>query len=158
SLYRYFQWADDMRRQFLALILEGPVGRMQRAGLTKAEAFARVQSDAEMRGLLLALLYAFPYMSYYYGGMYAVIEAWGTPRFPYSDPGIDTLLQSPLVARLERHRNGAFHAHPEYFDDRLLEFVNEMESEEWLDCVHAAFARWFRYNLKLTSHEGPQGR
>lgn len=157
SLYRYFEWADDMRRLYHERLWSSQLGELRRAGATEEEALARFRSDRQLREHLLATLYAFPYMSYYYGGMYVVIEAWGTPRFPYADTEIDRLRRSPLVARLERHRNGAFHAHPEYFDGRLLEFVNDPDSERWLNDVHAAFARWFRYHLKLGPHEGPQG-
>jgi hypothetical protein len=155
SFHRYFVWADDMRLQYRNLLRNTPIGRLKQAGGTEEEALKRVMSDPGIRGSLLAAYYAFPYMSYYYGGMYAIIEAW-TKRLKYRDPEIDGLLQSPFVARLERHRHAAFHFTPEYFDVRLLEFVNEPDSEAWLNQVHAAFTRWFRYHLKLGPLEPPR--
>src|SRR5215475_317557 len=59
----------------------------------------------------------------------------------YRDEAIDALLKSPFVAQLERHRRGAFHLTPEYFDDKLLEFTFEENSEVWLDQLHAARGR-----------------
>ncbi len=128
---------------------------MKVAGATEQQALERLKTDEQFKVALLATLYAFPYMSYYYAAMYAVIEAW-TKRLKYRDPEIDRLLASSYVASLERHRHASFHFTPEYFDARLLEFVNDADSERWLNDVHAAYARWFRYNLRLKPHEGPR--
>lgn len=155
SLYRYFLWASDMRGLFRERLFKSPIGEMQTSGATLAEALERATRDKAFGGSVIAVLYAFPYMSYYYGGMYVVIEAWQT-RFQYADPEIDELLRSPFVAKLESHRHGAFHFTPKYVDPKLHTFVSELESEEWLGDVHAAFARWFRYHLKLAPHEGPR--
>jgi hypothetical protein len=84
SFYRYFQWADDMRSLYHKLLWDGPVGELKRAGLTQEQALERVNSDRHAWGLVVTSLYFFPYMSYYHGGMYAVVEAWRT-RLPYRD-------------------------------------------------------------------------
>jgi len=153
SLYRYFLWADDMRKLFHQRLAKSPIGKMSAAGATEQEALARATKDDGFRGSLNAVLYGFPYMSYYYGGMYVVIEAW-QKRFKYRDPDIDRLLRSPLVASLERHRHGAFHFTPTYIDPKLQGFNRELESEAWLNDVHAAFARWFHHHLRLKPREG----
>ena len=118
------------------------------------QAVERAKADATVGRTAIAALYAFPYMSYYYGGMYVVVEAW-TERLKYHDPEIDELLRSPFVATLKQHRNVSFHFSPEYFDSRMQAFVNEPASEVWLGDLHAAFTRWFRFHLKLEPQEGP---
>lgn len=153
SLYRYFLWADDMRKLFHQRLFASPIGEMRAAGATVQEALERATKDKAFGGSVIAALYGFPYMSYYYGSMYVVIEAWQR-RFKYQDPDIDGLLRSPFLASLERHRHGAFHFTPEYVDPKLQAFVAELESETWLSDVHAAFARWFNHHLKLKPHEG----
>ena len=32
SFYRYFEWADDMRRLYHKLLWDGPMGQLKRAG------------------------------------------------------------------------------------------------------------------------------
>lgn len=152
SLYRYFEWADDMRRLYLQLLFNS-LGELKSA-TTVEQAVALAKADATIGRNAMAALYAFPYMSYYYGGMYVVIEAW-TKRLKYHDPEIDGLLRSPFVTTLRQHRNASFHFSPVYFDSRMQAFVNEPETEVWLGDLHAAFARWFRFHLKLIPHEGP---
>ena len=152
SLFRYYEWADDMRRQYLHLLLNSLAEL--RSATTPEQAVALVKTDPTIGQKAISALYAFPYMSYYYGGMYVVIEAW-SERLKYHDPEIDELLCSPFVATLKQHRNASFHYSPEYFDSRMQAFVNEPATEVWLSDLHAAFARWFRFHLKLKSHEGP---
>ncbi len=154
SLLRYFLWADDMRRLFHQRMFNSPIGEMRAAGATVEEALERATKDKTFGGSVVTVLYGFPYMSYYYGGMYVVIEAW-QKRFKYADPDIDDLLRSPLLASLERHRHGAFHFTPKYIDPKLQEFVAELESETWLSDVHAAFVRWFHYHLRLQPSDRP---
>lgn len=151
SLFRYFEWADDMRRQYLQL-LSNNLGQL-RSATTVEQALERAKADIALGQRTIAVLYAFPYMSYYYGGMYVVIRGWG--RLQCQDPEIDDLLRSPFVRTLREHRNASFHFSPEYFDSRMQAFVNEPDSEVWLGDLHAAFARWFRFHLKLRPHQGP---
>ena len=151
SLYRYFEWADDMRRLYLQLLFNslGPLA----SAATEQDAIQRAKADARIGKSTVAALYAFPYMSYYYGGMYVVIEAW-TTRFHYHDTEIEELLRSSFVGTLKQSRNASFHFSPQYFDSRMQAFLSDPDSEVWLANVRDAFARWFRYHLKLKAHEG----
>jgi hypothetical protein len=47
-----------------------------------------------------------PYMSYWYAGLYVVIEGW--KGLGLRDEKIDSLLDSPNVDLLRRYRNGVF--------------------------------------------------
>jgi hypothetical protein len=141
-----------MRRQYLQLLFNG-LGSL-RLGTTPEEAVELAKADPTIWRTALAALYAFPYMSYYYGGMYVVVEAW-MKRLKYRDPEIDELLRSPFVAMLRGHRNASFHFSSTYFDSRMRAFINDPASEDWLGDLHEAFTRWFRFNLKLKPHEGP---
>ena len=76
SFWRYFLWADDMRKLFHQRLRNSPVGEMRAAGATVEQALERATTDKVFGGTLIATLYGFPYMSYYYGSMYVVIEAW----------------------------------------------------------------------------------
>lgn len=152
SLYRYFEWADDMRRQYLRLLFNS-LGSLTSA-TTAEEAVERATADPTIGRTAIAALYAFPYMSYYYGGMYVVVEAW-MKRFNYRDPEIDGLLRSPFVKMLKEHRNASFHFSPTYFESRMQAFVNDPASEVWLGDLHEAFTRWLHFHLKLKPHEGP---
>jgi hypothetical protein len=154
SFFRYFEWSDDMRRLYLQLLAESLIGQMKAAGATWEEAFDRARVDPVFKGSVVTVLYAFPYMSYYYAGMYVVIEAW-RKRLKYHDSEIDELLRSPFVATLEQYRHASFHFSPKYFDSRMQKFVSDPDSEVWLGDLHAAFVRWFRFHLKLRPHEGP---
>lgn len=156
SFHRYFIWADDLRGQYHKLMRQTPIGQLKQAGVSEAEALRQIMSDSRLQGHFLAALYAFPYMSYYYGAMYVVIEGW-QKRLRYADAEIDTLLESRFVALLERHRHGAFHFTPDYFDPRLMDFVNEVDSERWLNQLHAAFGRWLSFHLRLKPKERPRG-
>jgi len=143
-----------MRRLYLHLLSESPIGQKRAAGVTAEEAFEQAKVDPVFRRSVVTVLYAFPYMSYYYAGMFVVIEAW-TERLKYHDPEIDELLRSPFVATLKQYRNASFHFSPQYFDSRMQVFLNEPDTEAWLGELHEAFARWFRFHLKLRPHEGP---
>jgi Resolvase, N terminal domain len=64
---------------------------------------------------------SFLYMSYWYGGLYVVIEGW--QELSLSDAVIDATLQSPNVDLLRRYRNGVFHFQRDYNDERFLAFM-----------------------------------
>jgi hypothetical protein len=154
-------WSNDLLGQYHRLMAESPVGQLMKAGLTVAEALEKLKTDSGFKGKLLTVFYAFPYMSYYYGSMFVVIEGWKrlkgqSPNY-YRDQEIDALLQSRCVAQLERHRHGAFHFTPEYFDERLTQFTFEENSDLWLHKLHTAFGRWFVFHLQLKPHERPRG-
>jgi hypothetical protein len=82
-----------------------------------------------------------PYMAYWYGGTYVVIEGW--KRLKLTDPHIDELLKSPNVGHLERFRHGVFHYHPVYFDEKFQDFIASSDSVQWINAVREAFSRWF---------------
>jgi hypothetical protein len=62
-------------------------------------------------------------MSYWYGGLYVVIEGW--QELGLSDAVIDATLQSPNVHLLRRYRNGVFHFKKDYNDERFLAFMKD---------------------------------
>jgi hypothetical protein len=133
ALQRYFLWADRMREHLEKLIAGGP----PRDGLEAA-----------------MVLYSHPYMSYFYGGMYVLIEGWR--ELGLADPEIDELLNSPNVELLRRHRNGAFHFQKDYFDDRFIGFVEAEDSAAWIRALGNAFSRWFQEFPKRLSRENSE--
>src|SRR5215813_14140585 len=100
SLHRYFLWADLMR--------------------VHAEQIAS-HGDKHTETFFL-----YPYFSYWYGGMYVVVEGWR--RLRLADLDIDTLLKSTNVSHLEKHRHGAFHYHPTYSEAKLLALASQPDA------------------------------
>ena len=85
---------------------------------------------------------AFLYMSYWYGGMYVVIEGWN--ELGLSDPKIDMLLNSPNVGLLRRYRNGVFHFQRDYYDEHFVEFMRDgPDCVDWIHEVTSEFGRFF---------------
>ncbi len=119
ALHRYFLWADQMREHYYQAL---------DAGLA-----ADVESAAKA--------FRVPYMSYWYGGLYVVIEGWWA--LGLSDDEIDRLLESPHVTALKRYRNGSFHFQRKYFDARFIGFLSGDGSAEWIFNLRQAFSRWF---------------
>ncbi|TET45416.1 hypothetical protein E3J62_07620 [candidate division TA06 bacterium] len=120
ALHRYFIWADRMRAHFDEQIRE-----------TGSIPFA-VQDDTQPN----------PYMSYWYGGTYVVIEGW--KKLGLSDPIIETLLESPNIEMLKRYRNGVFHFQKDYFDDRFVGFIRDgQKSVEWVRKLRQELSRFF---------------
>jgi hypothetical protein len=117
ALHRYFIWADRMRWHL------------------DHEILPRRESATET-------MFLHPYMSYWYGGMFVVVEGWR--RLRLEDTEIDLLLgRKDLLAALESHRHGSFHYHPEYFDEKLLAFMSQPDSAEWIRRLREAMSRWF---------------
>lgn len=89
-----------------------------------------------------AQIEAFLYMSYWYGGMYVLIDGWRKLRC--SDAQIDHLLdQSQHVELLRRYRNGAFHFQKTYFDKRFTDLWSSKEIVAWLRKLRQAFSEFF---------------
>jgi hypothetical protein len=87
------------------------------------------------------------YMSYWYGGLYVVIEGWNELKL--SDTIIDELLNSPNVEFLKRYRNGVFHFQRDYNDKRFLEFMTQGTDEvTWVRSLNEQFGRYFLERLK----------
>lgn len=89
----------------------------------------------------------FLYMSYWYGGLYVLIEGW--QELCLSDQRIDTLLESPNVDLLRLYRNGVFHFQKEYHDKRFLKFITEGENcVVWVRQLFEAFSNYFLKKLQ----------
>jgi hypothetical protein len=81
------------------------------------------------------------FMSYWYGGLYVVVEGWRELKL--SDPVIDELLLSPNVEHLRLYRNGTFHFQKSYFDDRFAGFLNSQDSVPWVRKLSSSFGGYF---------------
>jgi len=119
SLHRYFIWSDRMRVHF-----EDILKRKDQLN----ENIFRIETNL--------------YMSYWYGGLYVVIE--GYKELGLSDAKIDNLLNSPNVDLLKRYRNGVFHFQKKYNDDRFMRFITDGENcVEWVHSLREEFSRYF---------------
>jgi len=117
TLHRYFIWANRMRTHFDEIISKGPLD-----GAAEIESFL--------------------YMSYWYGGLYVVIEGWRELKL--ADATIEEMLQSPNVELLRRYRNGVFHFQKDYMDERFLSFMAEgNDSVSWVRSLNQQFGRYF---------------
>jgi hypothetical protein len=82
------------------------------------------------------------FMSYWYAGLYVVIEGW--QELGLTDPVVDELLRSPNVALLRRYRNGVCHFQTDYFADRFAGFVDSAhEPVQWVRKLNSEFGRYF---------------
>jgi hypothetical protein len=78
-------------------------------------------------------------MSYWYGGLYVVIEGWTSLEL--SDPKIDQLLDSPNVDLLRRYRNGSFHFQNNWLDPKLSDFCGSSRAVQWVNSLTDEFRR-----------------
>jgi hypothetical protein len=121
NLYKYFIWADRMKNAFDDLFQQN----IQKT-------FTPTQFEIE---------YNF-YMSYWFSGLYVVIEGW--QQLGLKDKSIGALLNSQNVQLLRRYRNGIFHFQKDYFDERFLVFLRDGISRiEWIRKLHQEFDRFF---------------
>lgn len=91
----------------------------------------------------------FLYMSYWYAGLYVVVEGWR--RLALEDEEIDRLLASPNVGLLKRYRHGVFHFQPAYYDKRFVRLIDEgKDVVRWVRDLNNAFGRF----LLEKQHEG----
>ena len=82
------------------------------------------------------------YMSYWYGGLYVVIEGW--KQLKLVDVAVNQLLESPNVGLLKRYRHGVFHFQQNYNDKKFLDFIVEGENcVEWIRQLNQEFGRFF---------------
>lgn len=127
SLHRYYIWANRMRTHFDSILESGK----HQTGIGEIESFL--------------------YMSYWYGGLYVVIEGW--KDLGLRDATIDTLLISPNVDLLRRFRNGAFHFQRKYNDQRFMDFMTEgIDAVEWIRQLNEQFGRYFLAALSNPSN------
>jgi hypothetical protein len=120
ALHRYFIWSNRMRTHFDEVLQEhGTTGSpTSPAGVER-----------------------FLYLSYWYGGLYVVVEGWRALKL--SDPYVDRLLESPNVGLLRRYRNGAFHYQPSYFDGRFVDFFSQEGTAAWVRDLNSALGSFF---------------
>ena len=122
TLHRYFIWADRMKVHFDETLKD-----------------KKPESAVDF--------FTLPYMSYWYGGMYVLIEGWRELNF--HDPEVDELLKSSFVDHLRLYRNGVFHFRNAYFDEkRFLPFIESKESATWIRELREAFGRFFLESLR----------
>jgi hypothetical protein len=117
ALHRYYIWANRMRTHFDDVIVK-----------------SELDKAAEIESFL--------YMSYWYGGLYVVIEGW--QELSLSDHTIDAMIQSSNVQLLKRYRNGVFHFQKEYNDERFLAFMRDgHDTVQWVRSLNLEFGRYF---------------
>ncbi len=135
TLHRYFIWADRMRWHFDRVLEQG------QAGNPNWEVETRL------------------YMSYWYGGLYVVIEGW--QELGLKDETVEKLLESPNVSLLRRFRNGSFHFQRDYDDPRFLDLIVKGKNiVEWIRSLRQAysefFLKWFGGRERATKQEKDQ--
>jgi hypothetical protein len=124
TLHRYFIWTNQMRAHFDEILSEQ-------------------QCPFEGAAFIKSILY----MSYWYGGLYVVIEGW--QKLGLSDIRINELLKSPNVRLLKRYRHGVFHFQRNYHDKRFDEFMSQgVDEVAWVRTLNEQFGRYFLEQLK----------
>lgn len=134
ALHRYFTWCNYMKGQFESILQHGwtPTGDW---------------ADATLQRL-------FMFCSYWYAGLYVVIEGWS--ELGLHDAVVDGLLKTtdgdgrmiphPHVALLKKYRHGVFHFQKTYFDKRFEEFmplVGHETTVTWVRALHDALSAFF---------------
>jgi hypothetical protein len=132
TLHRYWMWGNRMREHF------------DRA-LSDPKNIAAGKNDVLKMGLSFFADDPGIFMSYWYGGLYVVIEGWR--ELGLHDPDIDRLIESPNTELLRRYRNGAFHFQKDYFDERFLHFMAEQGTVAWVRELNSTFGRYFLREL-----------
>jgi hypothetical protein len=130
ALHRYFIWANKMRTDFDVLLTK-------RKNKKVPESLTLIEDNM--------------YMSYWYAGLYVVIEGWRELKL--EDTAIDNLLsREDYVELLRRYRNGVFHYQKDYFDSRFAEvWFQKKDFVTWVRELNRQFGRYFlqwhaRYN------------
>lgn len=126
TLHRYYIWANRMRTHFDDILKKKLENKI-------SDEFFKIESRL--------------YMSYWYGGLYVVIEGW--KQLKLSDTEIDLLLKSKNVELLKQYRNGVFHFQKNYDDKRSLNFITQGENcVEWIRRLNREFGRFFLERFK----------
>ena len=121
NLYKYFVWADRMKDGFDEVLRQHFHEKIEPA---------RFEMEYNL------------YMSYWFGGLYVVIEGW--QQLGLKDKSIGALLHSKNVRLLRRYRNGVFHFQKDYFDERFLGFLRDgINHLIWIRKLHQEFDRFF---------------
>ena len=126
TLHRYFIWADRMKVHF-------------------DEVLRSKNKDDETYELE-----TFLYMSYWYAGMYVVIEGW--KELKLSDKIVDSLLTSRNVDLLRKFRNGVFHFQKQYFSEKkFVPLITEGEDVVyWIRSLRDVFGLYFLKRIAET--------
>ena len=132
TLHRYWMWANRMRVLF-------------DQALADPKRIAEGANDVRKMGLTFFADDPGIFMSYWYAGLYVVIEGWREQGF--HDPDIDRLIESPNTDLLRRYRNGSFHFQKEYFDQRFQGFMAEQGTVVWVRELNRTFGRYFLREL-----------
>jgi len=125
SLYNYFAWADHMKRLY-------------EASRDSPESLPGVGDPT-----------TWVTMSYWYGGLYVIVEAWTENLKGLKDKRIDSLLhEKELVKLLKKYRNATFHYQPKLFHSKHTDLMKKGEKAYvWIEDVHKAFGafleKWF---------------
>jgi len=122
ALHRYFIWANKMRTHFDELLAKWK-------NIKGRENIALIEDNM--------------YMSYWYAGLYVVIEGWQGLKL--QDTVIDNLLKrEDYVDLLRKYRNGVFHYQKDYFDSRFAEvWFQKKEFVTWIRELNGQFGRYF---------------
>jgi hypothetical protein len=126
-LYRYFLAADAMRKYFFEHIRD--------------EQYWRALQAHPLMGYAVMFHLGPPGigMAYFYSAMYVLIEA--CTELGYSDPKIDSLLESSFVDLLRRFRNATFHFQPDFVSSKWAAFLEAgEESSKWIRELRNAFS------------------
>jgi len=122
ALHRYFVWANYMRTCF------------------DDDMFRR--RHAERLRISIMADEGWIFMSYWYAGLYVVIEGW--QELGLLDPVVDDLLRSANVDLLRRYRNGVCHFQLDYFSHKFDGFcASEHNPVEWVRELNRQFGRYF---------------
>jgi len=127
TLHRYYIWANRMRDHF-----DRALGEFMQLGKRITDSERATKFFAGDPGI---------FMSYWYGGLYVVVEGWR--ELGLHDPDIDRLIDSPNTELLRRYRNGAFHFQRNYFDERFHGFIEEEGSAFWVRELNRSLGRFF---------------
>ena len=122
ALHRYFIWANKMRTDFDVLLAK-------RKNIKVPESLTLIEDNM--------------YMSYWYAGLYVVIEGWR--KLKLEDTAIDNLLsREGYVELLRRYRNGVFHYQKDYFDSRFADVWSQNKDVvTWVRELNGQFGRYF---------------
>jgi len=129
TLYRYFIASNKMRILFDRTLTDPQFREKYQGKDPLSRAFVMHADDYGV------------FMFYWYGGLYVVIE--GYRELGLSDSKIDSLLASPNVDFLRRCRNGVFHFQKDYIDERLLGFIRQPDSANWVRELTESFSEFF---------------
>lgn len=128
SLYRFFTWAIELRKQ-------------HKASYSRHQALFEAMRGGKGTGSFEQAAEADMYLSLWFSVLYVVIEGW--PLLRQRDDNLTRLLRSPNKDLLRDFRNASLHP-ADYADLRIEALVEKgQESYDWANEVTDAFAAFF---------------